>query len=1477
MKKFLLAFLFACSCTLTFAAISCGDDSQESSGNTGDSSVVIPLGESRTVTFEEGTGYKILSDVANGGTVYEGTPFTFKLDVGAFYTGSPLVFVNDDTVPADADGVYTVTPGAENLTVRVEGIRKDISNMLGSGTMEDAFVVTKPIDLLYIAEQVNKGNRAYTTGAYVLANDIDCKGEELKVIGDYSTQSAVFSGTFACESTENGVLTRHTISNFVINSENSNYVGLFGAAFADMSLSSTAVFYGIRLENFTINAGVSQIKGDNKTVTCGGLLGYGVGATFFLCDAVNGEVNVVGDQNYFAFVGGLVGYQQGYYDVGYEKYYPTEVNYAVVDVDVNIVGGLALYAGGISGYMLTNTPYGATASVHNSYSLGNVNGALRSGGIAGGMGQYSSVSNCYATGEISARSSQSADSPLLTTDEYCYAYAGGLVGYAENDTVAHDSFFNGSVSSHTVSGGKYTNYGDFIGGGDEPDKMTADAQKYVELNCLTNVDTANSKVYTEKLGWQDYDWEFTDGELPVINYGAPQRVVTLSLTLSYKALDGTEIKVNGNSSSTLKYFDSSIQSLSSYHALGSFFGGGGLSQYYQAQNGYLSYGYFFDEACTQRVPYSYFPEKDVTLYVGFANPQSLLGTYTLFTENSTKPLTITFNANGTATYSDGTTTQSTPYTFDGKNVVLENARLARYYQGEIIVDEEDTTIFGDPNFDLYRYDFYTFKGELSADGSLTLYDGTYFTKDAPLTTKKNAMRGEYFVKNADGVTYYAFYGDSATVEVVPTVGTTSFAEYDTVRVADGVITLVSSESLYAAHAVNASALQAYDEFKGSWVKSATVDKVYTFDGAGNWEYTHVAYDRWLDGYTHSYSKKILASDSGSYTDLGDGSIEFTHGGTVYRARFNDGGALEIVTVVYENTVAKTVKGSEQLFYAEGSYAGKWRGNGYELVLHGIRENGVGEASFIDSEGFVTTFLYENSETAGVIAFYAPLNDSATTKDYLYGYATFDVVNNTLSFILPSDEAESGFATDSLYLFDEYYGAWVTEEETLKDVAFSFNGLGFYSYLNTPSVSGIITLVEDGETTTVKYSLDSAMAGSFVYKTVTYEIRYDEQLQQVVVSLGANASLVRKDELADTAFIDLEGVRYAFDGKSTLTHGTLTVDGETEYLYEATESGYAILSGETEVGSLTKAETHYLLTLNGKTNQLYIENDFMGNWAINAEYTTFEIGPTDLNGVIKANFKGYDVEMTYLDPETLTFFYRDEKMPITYYVFIIYDEMIGEDVLVFSEFTNLLGGDYFICTKANALFGTWEWTGDDGITTMKFDGVSSSYANGYAELSLKLSTTTQIVTEYYYSVRNGGVIMWSREAMAERTWYFRLDLVPASEREEAAKEKDVYVLYGENGEVLQVLRRTEVDGLYLTRAYDAKGVEYFFDFVDGKATILVAGKATYTYEVKSYNANNSASLEVTDIQTGKKYSAELDYADNTHILFTLGEEIVEEQA
>lgn len=1372
MKKILIAFLFSLSCVCALTATACKDNEESSSSNN-----PPPAEGAHSVLFTEGEGYTFETDVASGSVSHDDT-ISFTVDVSVFYTGYPVVYVNETAIAPDKDGVYSVTV-TEDVVISLTGIQKAVSNMAGTGSMEDAFVVTSPIDLIYIAEQVNKGVEAYTKGAYVLANDIDCGGEELQVIGDFSTENSYFSGCFSClTDSQTGEMNRYTISNFVIDTDDTNYVGLFGTVYADANVTSSGLFYGICLDNFTINATVLDgASADGNTVVAGGLIGYGVGANVYLCDATNGEINIYGDSSYFSFAGGLVGYQQGFYASYYDSYFPSEIVYSMADVDVRILSGTALYAGGITGYLSTDVAAGATAFIHNSYATGNVSGALRSGGIAGGLGQYTSVSNCYAIGDISAVAKQSPD--FLTDAQYAQAYAGGIVGFAENDSIASDCFFDGSVSATSAYGSAYTDHA--IAGGDAKGIVSATGAKYTVYNCITDVDLSSLSYFEEKLGWGDYDWVFSKENYPTINYETSEGTISAAITAHFVAPDGETILVGEDTFYYIEYFNTGMSSTNMYAPMGNYILNG-LDYYFEATNGYLSFGYFFDEACTKPVPFAFVPQKTLDLYIGFADPTPIVGTYYIENEKG-ETLSIHLDNKGIVTYSDGATSQKTYYQYDGENLLIEDARLARYYMGEVIVDDSNSNVIQDPAFDMSRYGYYDFLGKVE-NGTLTLYDGVYFTAETPLVAKTEIT----------------------------------------------------------------SPVSPYDIYKGVWTKSATVNKFYTFDGLGNWTYSYKQYVR--DGY--SYVTNNVESASGAYTVQADGSLAFTHNGVSYTASFNSDGFLEILG-----------NGKTQIFYAENSYVGTWTVNNVTFELFGITNKGYGKATVTYGDGYVYDLIYEASETDGYIVLYWA--DATYVKGNLFGYYTYNVALNTLyATIVDPESATTGYMQTNLYVTDDYNGEWVSNSPVFLHADFSFNGNGLYSFLyGYTDMEGVLTITIDNVSTEVTYTLESTQKGTFAYEGILYTMTYNEDDNTITLTAsGETSSLERKDVLAGQEFIDANGNTYTFNGKSNLSiGGVLTVNETTTYVYKTAENGWTVYSGANEVGTLVLDKNHYDLMIDGVLAELYLTNQFMGEWAIGGAVELFVIGPTDLDGNVSATYKGYPVTLEQTSLTQLKFRYRENNMPYTYYVFVLQDSVLNSEVLVLSQSESLVG-EYMICTKANALYGTWKSA--SGFT-LKFDGVTSgaySYGTAY------LSKNTPSSTPYYYTFDEKGTLMWSQGLLGNKTYYYKLEMLDLANAD--LSSSNVFVQYDKDGNAVKAILRTKVDGLYLTEAKGENDTVYFFD---GLGNLYVGDEIVYTYEITSYNSDNTTYLEVTD-KNGVTYAAVLDYSDSSNITLTIGDIVTE---
>lgn len=1415
MKKSLIGLLLMLSCAFTIGAVACSDNNDSSSASS-------QGGNTHTVSYTFGDGYDYADlTVKNGASVAHGGVASFTLDIGAFYAGTPVVYANENVVTPNDKGVYNVQV-LQDTQIKVTGITQDVSNMEGSGTFDSPFLVTRPIDLLHIAKEVNRGNQTYVNGMYILMNDIDCKGEELDVIGDLSTDQSYFAGLFSCNN-ESGILegNRPTISNFTISTNDVNYVGLFGAVMVDLSVESSALIHGIVLDNFTINASISESKQESNTLVVGGLIGYGIGANIMNCDITNGTINVYADEAYFSFAGGAIGYQQATYMQAYDQYLDSQVINTYTDVDIRALKGAVLGAGGIVGQSSTTHPY-AIPFVLNSYSTGNISGAIRAGGIVGGLGEYSSVSNCYATGEIVANSSQSATDTDEEYLQYCYASAGGLVGYAENNTIVHDSFSTSKTYAFALSGKAYQSAHSLVGGGDAAGTASADAQKYVIFNCMdatpnneyVDVDLKDVSSLTNVLGWKDHTWILANNNYPTINFEAATGDTT-TVTQYYITKDkNVTITVNKKTENVQTYLSAELEASNYIYApLGGAFVTGSFPYYYAADNaGYISYGYYLDEACTMRMPNGYVPVGNVKLYVPFAKPdETLLGEYDLVLQNGAHA-TLTLSVHektglGVATYSDGAITQSTTFHYTGEHVVIQNARFARYFTGAVTVEDTDSATYLETLFDANRYEFYDFKVLINADGSLSIFDGTYFTEQAPLVASKNVFRGEYYSSDKTQFTFFGANGiahkegSNDKTFTYTVTGNTLHLTY-----ADG-----STDTL------SKSALLAFDAFKGTWTKSATSNKNFFFDGMGNWSYTYVAYDR----TSYFGTKEIVERTNGTYTVIDGTSLRLSNG---YVVSFQDNGALRVVG-----------DGKTQTYYKENSLNGQWKDRQgiVTLRLNGMSNSGVGNGNYTYDGIDYYEFTYMMSETSDLLTLYV---DNA-----LYGYFTYMPNVGIMSAMLYDPMSASGFTAFSLTAVDDFSGAWISNNTDLDTLYFNGNGLTFGS-------NGQV-IVNDEETP-VSYTLTKAtLTGEFVYNGSIYRLTYDEDNAILYVEKdGTVTQMERKDVFAEQAFIDLNGNVYAFDGKSNLDNGgTFTMNNVT-YGYRYNGTTYDVYEGSAKIGDIQRTDAHYTLTLRTQSYELYLKNEWMGEWAVSGAYELLEIGPTDLNGNMRVTFQNVTTTTEKLSSTLYTF---HVKANLDYYLFVI--ENNNEKSLVLSQSSSLLGSDYSVCSRANTLFGKWTLN-RDSKRSVSFDGVTSVYQNGQAKIS-----RGETSTDYYYMIQGDDILLWSQEVQGDATIYYQVIFTDDITANNAYRLGDRAILL------------KPVDSLYLTKATDADDIIYTFDGgnVDGENGIVTASNGkTYEYKIDAFNYDDTASLTLTDRESGDTYNATLNYQDKNHITITL---------
>ncbi|MDE7090076.1 MAG: hypothetical protein K2O54_08155, partial [Prevotella sp.] len=470
----------------------------------------------------------------------------------------------------------------------------------------------------------------YNSLHYKLDADIDLEGEKLFVIGDGSYTSSVFLGTFDGAG--------HTISNFRLEDEAINqsnfttvylpYVGLFGQA------SATAVapceIKNLTLKDYTVNLHPARVADspDNPIFAAGSVVGYAMGAEITNCHVEGAKIVSAGSYQKTQFIGGIVGVLQSV-DVAMSSgqvVYDTYLNGCSANVDLEGTG-TPFTAGGLVGYLLS-VDENAIAYVINCSSAGSVRGARQTGGIVGTLGRYTSVTACYSNAEVVARN----DIPGANV-QYAHAYAGGIAGYADEDTVIAYCCSAGeyySAHSSTPANGALTfEHTDYILGGKEPAGVTA------ANSCATvthkNAKYVNNDTFTQ-LGWSASEWNLT-GAMPVPVVVESDKDVKLKVYSGSDSVDqfaGERLPVAGWYAQNLmdKYPEN------------------------PAGNG-RSWGYYFDEQLTQRVPLGFVPLGDETLYVGFADYSEVVGKYYISPLKNSRNGYVELTADGRAIVRNG--------------------------------------------------------------------------------------------------------------------------------------------------------------------------------------------------------------------------------------------------------------------------------------------------------------------------------------------------------------------------------------------------------------------------------------------------------------------------------------------------------------------------------------------------------------------------------------------------------------------------------------------------------------------------------------------------------------------------------------------------------------------------------------------------------------------------------------------------------
>lgn len=1143
MKKLLLSLALASCCSFGLGLAACDDNGNESSSSSQEQA------SSYTVTFTQTEGVSILSQTQSGSTVDKDETISFTLQISSFYEGTPVVTVNNVEITADEDGTYSFAV-KDHSTVKISGVQRAVGDLTGAGTSDDAYVINSVQDLLYMAEKINAGDLKYTGACYYLANDLDCEGTALDVIGDGSTPTSFFSGVF------NG--NDKTISNYTMQTQDTVYVGLFGWVVADTSSAATSAIYNLTLQDFTISATMQE-----NSMFCGSLIGFSIGATVSQCNAYNGSIEINGDPAFTAYTGGLIGLTQATYLQQTQNSYNACVAYCVTDVDVNVQSGSVVAGGGLVGYALSDNA-NAVSYIVNCYATGDVSGAIRAGGLVGVLGQYTSLSSCYALGNVHAKSTLTDESD----GDLRNAYAGGLVGYSENNSIVADCFAIGETTEEDmVEHGTVhssTQNGQLVGGMDQAGYTTVQAQACVVFNSYYaqggvdgSVDFTSAVFQTNSLKFPAYDWVIADGSYPTINYSYSEDI-TFALTLDFG-----DTLINDAKTYVLE--------LSSHFPLTYLHLSEDVPEYVVASDSVNSYGYFFDEQLTMRVPRCFVTTRDITLYTGFADNTEIAGTYYLQTSDFDIPVTLTLNTDGTFTYYDGGLTSTSAYVYDGKNILLQSARFARYLPVEDGITVNDL---------INRFAFYDFMASVQDDGSLVIYGGAhnvgtitpiyeyYYSAQSPLLASKtptavsneNVFVGEWYSKQAVGYTLifdnqgnYAYNDELGTYTVEGAQANLSNGK--TVAYADGVLT------------VNGMQFYSKGSYVGAWT---SFDSTITLHlngiddtGLGRGELVYgesTAYkifyvaeqSDFLNGYITVYSENQLIGllqlgenvlvgyffhpvaqymtdmafrlcDAFSGEWIGDSTFEslYFNGLGIYNDSWGDVAEMGSVTVNGESVAYEVA----DKFYARFTYNGKKYTAALDIQTNTVtvtggttlqRKDAYASLTLTDDKGNVYTFdgrgaLGELDEPTGTLTITAA-DGSLSTVQY--------TVNQDGSLNL-SDGEHSGLlrVAQNVYLY-EFNGV----QTTLRINNFFSNDWAVAQLYATLSI-GSFDL--DGNVT-AKYPKVDAQTGEITYLTVSGKL-LDKDTLTLQINDGNGYTLylfaIADDEIAISTYPSLSYGNY----------------------------------------------------------------------------------------------------------------------------------------------------------------------------------------------------------------------------------------------------------------------------------------------------------------------------------------------------------------
>jgi hypothetical protein len=413
-------------------------------------------------------------------------------------------------------------------------------------TETDVYIL-KPSDLAWVAQQVNSGASSFAGKTITLKRNIDMGGANKQNWAPIGNLDRPFQGVLNGEGKQ--------IQNLYIESNNSEYLGLFGAikdAVIENLELNNAVFvcnlkstdteknlyigglaatminiqYPALIKNCHINIKITAVS-DGCHSTIGGIFGVLRGVSEIQNCTSSGLIESTAKQNYSTSIGGIIGECMSSGNPSEQTVIGECKIYSGTEVKA-ICEGLGNAAiGGIIGFVSSDNVSVATTSVSAQLN-GISNGDATIGGIIGATSPDATATI------INSKVNNTITGTITTPGENKYAYIGGIAGRVSanifgcesNCTLSSSSNNAGGISGHHQSGlisscsaiGSSENVWGIAGKSDI--KCTINHCYYISNLGISNGGTINESYKYSQTNWPTTSlpgWNLinTDGTPPV--------------------------------------------------------------------------------------------------------------------------------------------------------------------------------------------------------------------------------------------------------------------------------------------------------------------------------------------------------------------------------------------------------------------------------------------------------------------------------------------------------------------------------------------------------------------------------------------------------------------------------------------------------------------------------------------------------------------------------------------------------------------------------------------------------------------------------------------------------------------------------------------------------------------------------------------------------------------------------------------------